>query len=60
MQTFITRLGGVFAGLLPLAEQPEDFEFSPEPGDAASRVEQEEDRLPARDESWDWAMHAHW
>lgn len=60
MQTFISRMGDLFSGLLPLAEQPEDIGFSAQPAEDGDPGGQEENRLPSRDESYYWAMHAHW
>lgn len=60
MQTLLNRLGALLTSLPPFAEQPE----SPKPpaSQFASRHDDDavEDRLPARDESWYWSMHAHW
>lgn len=60
MQTFFIRAAALFENLLPLAEQPADARHSPRSTDDISGNLHDEDRLPARDESWYWAMHAHW
>lgn len=60
MQTFFIRAAALFESLLPLAEQPADVPHSSRPADDIDGELHEEDRLPARDESWYWAMHAHW
>lgn len=59
MQTFLSRIGDLLKDLLPLAGQPAAAGFSAQ---AASRHDGRagEDRLPERDESYYWAMHAHW
>lgn len=59
MQTFLSRMGDFFSGLLPPAEPPDDKDS---PADTVREAAHRdgEDRLPERDESYYWAMHAHW
>ena len=60
LQTFFIRAAALLESLLPLADQPADAPHSARSTDDASSESRDEDRLPARDESWYWSMHAHW
>mgnify|MGYP007051654722 CR=1 FL=1 len=61
LQTFLGRIGDLFAGLLPLAEQPAGIDGPADPLAAREAVSPDrEDRLPERDESFYWAYHTHW
>jgi len=60
MQTLTSRLGDVLASLMARVAEPRSLADEESPSAERMAGDGEGDRLPPRDESYYWAMHAHW